>query len=353
MNIYHFIDSKDIRNYLQKIKYKFTVPETAFLIYMNRRATLNEKVDAWQEIIDTMSDCSMGERFNMEVIPSFHRFLEKYIALVKDLLEIFYKPEDVVYTYAFYEEEEIRSGSYRKFDWVEEGNFFQDFSTALTHLKKNYMKDPFNKIRFTKQYFASTENENARKIILEMNPDLEILSVNECNILKDSQVDLFLTFEGMWFSFPTPFRRGDILLNPTLSQQPFVLKEICIWGSKELLENGYLEEDGLVKSADRTVERLSRHGDTSDMNYSACYIDEDAGKGFYIFSDVFRNYLHLERYTQSLKGEQRALAALGRYLSPDRGAEDRCGVTRQCSSLLFYGRAVQKKQEIYRAGVYC
>lgn len=36
MNIYQFIDSKDIRNYLQDIKYKFTVPETAFLIYMSR-----------------------------------------------------------------------------------------------------------------------------------------------------------------------------------------------------------------------------------------------------------------------------------------------------------------------------
>lgn len=36
MDIYQFIDSKDIRNYLQDMKYKFTVPETAFLIYMTQ-----------------------------------------------------------------------------------------------------------------------------------------------------------------------------------------------------------------------------------------------------------------------------------------------------------------------------
>ena len=48
MDIYQFIDSRDIRNYQQDIKYKFTVPETAFLIYMSRSATLNEKLDAWQ-----------------------------------------------------------------------------------------------------------------------------------------------------------------------------------------------------------------------------------------------------------------------------------------------------------------
>ena len=89
MDIYQFIDSRDIRNYLQDIKYKFTVPETAFLIYMSRRATLNEKLDAWQEIIDTMPDCSMGERINMVEIPSFCKFLTEYIALLKKLLDIF------------------------------------------------------------------------------------------------------------------------------------------------------------------------------------------------------------------------------------------------------------------------
>ena len=81
MDIYQFIDSKDIRNYLKDMRYKFTVPETAFLIYMCRRATLNEKFDAWQGIIDTMPDCSMGERLNMEEISSFQRFLTEYILM--------------------------------------------------------------------------------------------------------------------------------------------------------------------------------------------------------------------------------------------------------------------------------
>ena len=93
MDIYQFIDSKDIRNYLKDMRYKFTVPETAFLIYMCRRATLNEKFDAWQGIIDTMPDCSMGERLNMEEISSFQRFLTEYIALLKKLLKVFSKSE--------------------------------------------------------------------------------------------------------------------------------------------------------------------------------------------------------------------------------------------------------------------
>ena len=96
---------------------------------------------------------------------------------------------------------------------MEEGNLFSDFQTAISHLKKNYPEESFEKLRFTKQYFSGAEDESEKKLILEMNHDLEILSVDEQDVLNDSQEDLFMTFEGMWFSFPTPFRRGDILIN--------------------------------------------------------------------------------------------------------------------------------------------
>ena len=201
---------------------------------------------------------------------------------------------------------------------MEEGKVFSDFHTAVSHVKINYPDEPFKKLRFTKQYFSGVEDEGEKKLTLEMNHNLEILSVDEQGVLNDSQTDLYLTFEGMWFAFPTPFRRGDILKNPFLSEQPFVLNDIRTWGAKEMLENGYAQEDSLVKNADRTIERLMKNGDTSDMNYSGCYIGEDAGNGFYIFSEVFWNYLYLEWYTQPLEGEQRALTAVGSKLSPDR-----------------------------------
>ena len=54
MNIFRFINSKDIREYLRELQHQFTVPEAAFLIYMSRTVPLKEKFDAWQEIINTM-----------------------------------------------------------------------------------------------------------------------------------------------------------------------------------------------------------------------------------------------------------------------------------------------------------
>ena len=189
-------------------------------------------------------------------------------------------------------------------------------------------------MRFTKQYFSGAEDVSEKKLTLEMNHDLAILSVDEQGILNDFQTDLFMIFEGMWFAFPTPFRRGDILINRVISEKPFVLNDIHTWGSKEMLENGYSEEDGMVKNADKTVERLMKHGDTSDMNYSGCYVNENARNGFYVFSEVFRNYLYLERYTGPLIGEQRALTSLVSYLSPDR--EKRISEELLCNTVHYY-----------------
>lgn len=81
MNIYRFIDSRDMRKHLQKLNYSFTAPEAAFLVYWCKDATLEERIAAWREIIDTMPNCAMAERLNLEAIPDFHQFLRDYIDL--------------------------------------------------------------------------------------------------------------------------------------------------------------------------------------------------------------------------------------------------------------------------------
>ena len=42
MDIYRFIDSRDMREHLQKLNYAFTPPEAAFLVYRCKAATLEE-----------------------------------------------------------------------------------------------------------------------------------------------------------------------------------------------------------------------------------------------------------------------------------------------------------------------
>ena len=79
MNVYRFINSKDIRAHLQSLRYDFTLPEAAFLVWQCATAPLSEKHAAWRELIKTMPDCRMERRRNMCEIQSMHGFLQEYI----------------------------------------------------------------------------------------------------------------------------------------------------------------------------------------------------------------------------------------------------------------------------------
>ena len=89
MDIYRFLDSNDIRAHLQSLRYGFTLPEAAFLVWQCATAPLSEKHAAWRELIKTMPDCRMERRRNMCEIQSMHGFLQEYIELEKSCCGIF------------------------------------------------------------------------------------------------------------------------------------------------------------------------------------------------------------------------------------------------------------------------
>ena len=88
MDLFRFIDSKDIREHLRQIGYSFTAPEAAFLVWQCRSTTLKEKIAAWREIIETMPDCSLTRR-EKEPIGNCHDFLRRHIASQETLLKEF------------------------------------------------------------------------------------------------------------------------------------------------------------------------------------------------------------------------------------------------------------------------
>ena len=100
MDIYRFLDSNDIRAHLQRLRYGFTLPEAAFLIWQCATAPLSEKHAAWRELIKTMPDCRMERRRNMCEIQSMHGFLQEYIELEEKLLRNFHRESDAVYFYS-------------------------------------------------------------------------------------------------------------------------------------------------------------------------------------------------------------------------------------------------------------
>jgi len=90
VDILRFINSKDIRKHLKDIDYKFNSLEAAWLIYQCHDATIDEKHKAWNELIETMPDCKIEERYFSDHQESLHDYLKKYIEVENKLIKEFY-----------------------------------------------------------------------------------------------------------------------------------------------------------------------------------------------------------------------------------------------------------------------
>ena len=79
MDIFQYINSKDIRAHLESIGYRFNALEAAWLVYQCHTATMKEKHAAWREIIDTMPDIRVEFADEcLEPFESLHQLLRDY-----------------------------------------------------------------------------------------------------------------------------------------------------------------------------------------------------------------------------------------------------------------------------------
>ena len=109
-------------------------------------------------------------------------------------------------------------------------------------------------------------------------------------------------FEWLWFDFPTPFVKGDIVYDPCrtrlgpLCSGPFVMSD----------------EGALGRLTEQHKARLKESGDTTDMCTGGYFQDEDGGL-YYETSNS--NYMDLEYCPEELlTGVKRIQIALGNFL---------------------------------------
>ena len=197
-----FINSKDIRNYLREISYKFTPLEVTWLIYQCRSLSLAEKHKEWKYLIDNTKDMAFETSESKE--DSLHSFLKRYMDTQKKYIETY-------------------------------------------------------------------------------------------NI-TDNDITTLTSFEFMWFSFPTPFKKGDIIAgkytSPGICRGPMVLNYAAPeWYNKK--------------------DRKGR--DLNDMWMDGYFQDPDTGCIYNGTSND--NYMNFEYLSpDSMTGKQRILIALSNYL---------------------------------------
>jgi hypothetical protein len=291
MDIFRFINSKDIRNYLKEIDYKFSPLETAWLIYQCESATVEEKHGAWQEIIDTMPDCRIEWHSWSAPRESLNKFLKDYMRIENNLIKDYCRDDSgAVYLYSI---------------TIDDSNkYFNDpvicstYDECISRIKQdlNVLTDEdgtINYITINKRHIDKPK-DNSEMII---NTDFKVLSIWQ-PIKNDNDDEIYnLSFDMLWFAFPTPFKKGDIVWNR--------------YTRYRMDEGVFVLEETAVDMLNRRIQEGKKNGfcDSSDMIAYGYYQDDDGT----IYSECMHNYMNLEYYPHSLNGKEKVLIALSNF----------------------------------------
>lgn len=303
MDIFKYVNSKDIREHLKSINYKFNTLEAIWLIYQCRYLNFEEKCNAWKQVMKEMPDMAFDKKSLPEKFPSVFNTLKEYIEYKIGCIETFKKNENDCY-YNF---------TIRNNDICEESEFnvpIKDYESIFRYIEKEkkYMclyKDEIGKIDWENPYPVQEYNLTKWKIgrenvygYMTINDKFEVVSVNiekSLNDYENKHIDhlMFQFFDEMWFNFPLPFHKGDIVVDPWYKKSescncgPFVLEQTC---------------QDLYKNSEGT--------DSSDMIAYGAFICDDGCT----YCECMHEYMNLEYYRDEIKGYQRTLIPMSNFL---------------------------------------
>ena len=321
MDIYEFINSKAIREHMAKFGDIFSPLDKSYLIYQSRRKSLQEKINAMNELLESNGDFELKNvrwRFHYTDM-TFHGLLKGYIETEQYYWDKFFEKEaDAVYTYSISWNREI----------LEYTEPFADYKSCYDALLKEITDDGYiDETEIIKRYVKPSCSELTKTISAVFSEDLAFIhsvcpaavypswyeaslsGLYPCsnNAVKADRKaiwqykryrEIYDIFDEMWVDVPTPFKKGDILYGPYPFVmgyghcEPFVLLDVCNNKSKE------------------RTNKLKQSGDTSDMTAYG-YWQMENGQ---IYCECMHDYLSLEYYDGDFKGKKRILKALSSFL---------------------------------------
>ena len=155
-------------------------------------------------------------------------------------------------------------------------------------------------------------------IVIDLNGEILDIDVDLGSDPDNREIDLKHFFDDLWFEFPVPFKRGDIvfLRNRLREEDPILLTDIVVPSNWE---------------REKYIEMRSEHGgDYTDMNLygyamedSTAYSDKSKSHYIGVYAEVWFNYMDLEYYRKELTGTDRVLKVISNWLKGEFG-DDLC-----------------------------
>lgn len=295
MDIYSFINSRDIAAHCREIQKEWNSFEMAVLVGRSRR-TMAEKHAAWHELIVDYPDMPMPRYREHTSNVSLHKKLAEYIEFEKRIFELFKTPEQgELYTHSVYKLNTAHDSQ----------NIFTTFEKALADVFDTFNREEIKHV-YIRKIFADDDSSCMSAIY---NCEGNLCHINawgtavrkwfsEAEYGEDHLAEIYNLFHDYFYvCIPTPFKRGDILCLHNQYIQLSFRDEICVLD--------YLDVD-----VPERLEYLMENGDGSDLLGSGYSLDESA---VLIREDIVEHDLY-EYYRGKLKGKARTLYFVSMYL---------------------------------------
>ena len=310
-DIFEFLDSRSIKEHLQRINYELTTPVAAFIVDRSHKATLQQKLEGWQKIIDNMPNCTMSRKNGTVNIPDFHAFLRNLIKQERRKLAHF-KMTDGLSLYFF-----------EDYSWDRRDRCdllygpYSSYQKCLDAIWREFEGDNPKAIKITRRPIDPDEDHYVDDMVV-LDASGKVMSCDYRNKSEWDEEGTDSDFEDMWFDIPTPFHAGDIVCNLQRPDEPMVLFDLQTWGServdKELASSVYKER--LVQKADKLLRWHRYDGDTSDMYAYGCQVSSTLHFPFCI-GEPEGFLLDIDYYRKPLKSEERILYGVRAYVKGD------------------------------------
>lgn len=285
IDVYDLINSRAISEYCRSINHQFNIEEIAVLIYRNKKMSIEEKINAYNEVIETYTDMEAVERANCKHYDSAKTMIKQEISRLKQLQDELLKEEEyTIYTYNEFNNDTLKYLEINNFDDVK-----SSFREIEADIYKEYLSDSKNsvtKFRIEKRHL---KDDTYKKIIAEFEVQNKTLILKDIHSIGEEN-----DIDTIFVNIPNPFKKGDILQ----------------------YDNKIMVLDWIITDKENLKELLSKGNyDSLDM-YGYCYLVNEKGN---VYSDDIHNYDSWEYVDRELKGKDRILKTISSYLKEKIG----------------------------------
>ena len=287
MDIYSYINSKDIAEHCRSIEHKFNALEMAYIIYISNNKTLSERQHAWLWIIKNCPDMELAKSQFTPHHNTLHQFLRDYMEIECKLYANLKKDEEnTIYADKICEEDFC----------CERFSLFPSFDDLL-----NYGEFDGEYYAVSKRWLGKNSS-TYKSLDAKVNFDGEPIGkcrLFETTILNHDDSIIYFGFSSICIDIPTPFKKGDIVTHINTMNEKY--DNECVY----VLDRVLKDTESLYSKEGHIVKGTSFYG----IGYT----------GQVFFGGGSRlPYYDLEYFTNDIKGKNRSMLAISNYIKENQ-----------------------------------